>query len=209
MVKFLIHRPIAVTMTFIAILVLGLIASLRIPVSLMPSIDIPQITIQVSGNGLSARELENTVVRSLRNQLLQVSHLSELNSETRDGTALIYLDFDYGADIDFAFIEVNEKIDRAMGSLPRDLSRPKVIKASATDIPVFYLNISLKTDSANFAETGKFNSISSQFTALSSFAANVIGKRIEQLPEVAMVDLSGRVFPELLIIPDKQKMEAL
>lgn len=209
MVKFLIHRPIAVTMTFIAILVLGLIASLRIPVSLMPSIDIPRITVQVSGNGLSARELENTVVRSLRNQLLQVSHLSELNSETRDGTALIYLDFDYGADIDFAFIEVNEKIDRAMGSLPRDLSRPKVIKASATDIPVFYLNISLKTDSANFAETGKFNSISSQFTALSSFAANVIGKRIEQLPEVAMVDLSGRVFPELLIIPDKQKMEAL
>ncbi len=209
MVKFLIKRPIAVTMTFIAILVLGLVASLRIPVSLMPSIDIPQITVQVSGNGLSARELENTVVRSLRNQLMQVSHLSGLNSETRDGTALIYLDFDYGADIDFAFIEVNEKIDRAMGNLPRDLTRPKVIKASATDIPVFYLNISLKTDSAKFAETGKFNPISSQFASLSSFAANVIGKRIEQLPEVAMVDISGRVYPELLIIPDKQKMEAM
>ncbi len=209
MVKFLIKRPIAVTMTFIAILILGLVASFRIPVSLMPSIDIPRITVQVSGDGMSARELENTVIRSLRNQLMQVSHMSGLNSEARDGTALIYLDFDYGADIDFAFIEVNEKIDRAMGNLPRDLSRPKVIKASATDIPVFYLDVSLKSDSAGFAETGKFNPISLQFASLSNFAANVLGKRIEQLPEVAMVDISGRVYPELLIIPDKQKMEAL
>jgi len=209
MVKFLIHRPIAVTMTFIAILILGMVASLRIPVSLMPSINIPRITVQVSGDKMSARELENTVVRSLRNQLMQVAHLTGLNSKTRDGLALIRLDFDYGTDIDFAFIEVNEKIDRAMGSLPRNLARPKVIKASATDIPVFYLNISLKSDSAAYARTGKFVPLSHDFSALSNFSAHVIGKRIEQLPEVAMVDMSGRVYPELLIIPDMVKMEAL
>ena len=209
MVHFLIHRPIAVTMTFIAIMVLGLVSSLRIPVSLMPSIDIPRITVQASGNKMSAQELENTVVRGLRNQLMQVSHLTSLNSETRDGSALIHLNFDYGTDIDFAFIEVNEKIDRAMGSLPRDQSRPKVIKASATDIPVFYLNISLKNDSVTHAETGKFVPLSHDFAAASDFAVNVISKRIEQLSEVAMVDLSGRVYPELLVVPDKGKMEAL
>ena len=209
MVRFLIYRPIAVTMTFIAIVVLGLVAALRIPVSLMPAVNIPVVTVQVTGDKMSARELENTVVRTLRNQLMQVAHLSTINSETRDGTALIRLDFDYGTDIDFAFIEVNEKVDRAMGYLPRGLSRPRVIKASASDIPVFYLNIGLKKDSLEHARTGNYMPLSHAFSALSDFATQVIAKRIEQLPEVAMVDMSGRVYPELVVIPDRKKMQAL
>ena len=52
--------------------------------------------------------------------------------------------FDFGTNTDLAFIEVNEKIDAAMNYLPKDAERPKVIKASATDIPVFYLNLTLK-----------------------------------------------------------------
>ncbi len=209
MVHFLLHRPIAVTMTFIAIVVLGVVAAWRIPVSLMPAVDIPVITVQVTGDKMAARELENTVVRPLRSRLMQVAHLTGLESETRDGNALIRLDFDYGTDIDFAFIEVNEKVDRTMSYLPRNMPRPRVIKASASDIPVFYLNISLKKDSLEHARTGRYIPLSHEFSALSDFAARVIAKRLEQLPEVAMVDMSGRVFPELLVIPDRDRMEAL
>lgn len=212
MVKFLINRPIAVTMTFIAILVLGLVASFQIPVSLMPDIDIPKITVHVSESNTSARELENTVVTPLRRQLMQVAHLSDIKSETRDGNALIHLDFDYGTDVDFAFIEVNEKIDRAMNRLPRELNRPEVIKASASDIPVFYLNLTLKEP--GIGEGGQTNEnelfpVSQKFVELSRFAGQVISKRIEQLPEVAMVDISGQVFPELLILPDIKKAESV
>ena len=144
MVEFLIKRPIAVSMTFIAILVLGVFAISFIPVSLMPDIDIPEITVQISVGNTPARELENTVVQPVRRQLMQVAHLADITSETRNETAVIHLQFDYGTDIDFAFIEVNEKIDRAMNYLPREITRPKVIKANATDIPVFYLNLSVK-----------------------------------------------------------------
>ncbi|MDP2060977.1 MAG: efflux RND transporter permease subunit, partial [Flavobacteriaceae bacterium] len=145
MVRFLIHRPIAVTMSFIAILVLGIAAMNYIPVSLMPDIDIPEITVQVSVPNTSARELENTVVKPLRRQLMQLSHLADITSEARNENGLIHLEFEYGADIDYAFIEVNEKIDRAMNSFPRSINRPRVIKANATDIPVFYLNLTLKS----------------------------------------------------------------
>jgi len=223
MVKFLIKRPIAVTMTFIAILVLGIVAATRIPVSLMPDIDIPEITVQVSVRNTSASELENTVVKLLRRQLMQVAHLADIKSETRDGNGLIHLDFEYGTDVDYAFIEVNEKIDRAMNSLPRNIERPRVIKTSATDIPVFYLNLTLKepekihhggqtgtTETMGTIETiNELFPVSQKFIELSNFAGQVIRKRIEQLPEVAMVDISGQVFPELLILPDKKKLEAL
>ena len=120
--------------------------------SLLPDIDIPQITIQVTSENASARELENTMVAPVRRALLQVSGLNEMRSETRDGSGVIRLSFDFGTDTDLAFIEVNEKIDAAMNSLPKDAVRPKAVKASATDIPVFYLNMTLKSDRP-YAET--------------------------------------------------------
>ena len=103
---------------------------------------------RVSAKNTSARELENTVVKPVRQQLIQVAALKDMTSETRDGAGIIRLSFDFGTNTDLAFIEVNEKIDAAMNYLPKDTDRPKVIKASATDIPVFYLNLTLKTDSA-------------------------------------------------------------
>lgn len=211
MVRFLISRPIAVTMSFIAILVLGFFAMKYIPVSLMPDIDIPEITVQVSSANTSARELENSVVKPIRRQLAQVSHLADIRSETRNESSIIHLKFDYGTDVDFAFIEVNEKIDRAMNYLPREIQRPKVIKASATDIPVFYLNLTLKEKATGNRQSGTNDlfPVSQKFVELSRFASNVIRKRIEQLPEVAMVDLSGLTSTELLILPDTKKLEAL
>lgn len=210
MVDFLIRRPIAVTMTFIAILVLGVVAINRIPVSLMPDIDIPEITVQVGASNRSAREVENGIVRTLRQHLMQVAHLDDIRSESKDGEAVIYLRFDYGTEIDFAFVEVNEKIDRAMGSLPREIDRPRVIKASVSDIPVYYLNLTLKKD----LTTGKVDRnglfpVSQRFIELSDFSDNVIRKRLEQLDEVALVDISGQVFSELLIMPDIKKLESL
>jgi multidrug efflux pump subunit AcrB len=199
MVKFLITRPVAVIMTFLALIMLGIVTSGRLPVSLMPDIDIPEITVAVSRPDVSARELENSVVSILRRNLLQVPGLDNIESESRNGSALIRLSFKYGNDINLAFMEVNEKVDGAMNNLPRDLERPRIIKASATDIPVFMLNISLLDKQAG----------DEKFIELSEFAETVIKKRIEQLPEVGMADITGQIKREIYITPDKKKMMSL
>ena len=98
-------------MAFLAMVILGCVTYTTLPVSLLPDIDIPHITVQVTGDNVSARELENTVVTPLRRQLMQVGGLGEIKSETRDGSAIISLTMDYGVNTDLAFIEVNEKID--------------------------------------------------------------------------------------------------
>ena len=196
MVKFLLQRPIAVLMAFTACFIVGLVTYFTIPVSLLPDIAIPEITIQVSGQNTSARELENTVVKPIRQQLMQVAALRDIHSETRDGAGIIRLSFDFGTNTDLAFIEVNEKIDAAMNYLPREIERPRVIKASATDIPVFCLNLTLKTDDSEAA-----------FLDLCQFAETVIKRRIEQLPEVAMVDITGMLKRQLQIVPDMKMLE--
>ena len=203
MVRFLIRRPIAVLMAFTACFIVGLVTYFSLPVSLLPDIDIPQITVQVSGENSSARELENTMVAPVRRQLMQVSGLSEMRSETRDGSGIIRLSFDFGTNTDLAFIEVNEKIDAAMNGLPRDAVRPKAIKASATDIPVFYLNMTLK-DAVPYQETD-----GDAFLEMCTLAENVVKRRIEQLPQVAMADMTGVPQKMLRIVPDRGKMESL
>jgi len=57
---------------------------------------------------------------------------------------VLYLDFPFGTDPDLAFIEVNEKIDRAMGLLPREVERPRVLATDVSDIPVVQLSVTLK-----------------------------------------------------------------
>ncbi len=199
MVRFLVQRPVAVIMSFLAVTVLGIVASGRLPVSLMPDIDIPEITVAVSRPDVSSREIENTVVSVLRRSLMQVEGVDDIRSESRNGSAVIRMKFAFGNDIDLAFMEVNEKVDAAMNLLPADLDRPRVIKASATDIPVFMLNITL-TESAADPDT---------FADLSDFAGNIIRKRIEQLPEVAIADITGQVSSEIVIRPDGRRMQSL
>ena len=201
MIRFLIERPIAVFMAFTAFFILGIITYLNIPVSLLPDISIPEITVQISGKNFSARELENTLVTPIREQLMQVRMLKDLHSETRDGNAIIRLNFEYGANTDLVFIEVNEKIDAAMNYMPKETERPKVIKASASDIPVLNLNLTINDENRDDDE------YSQKFMELSDFAETVIKRRIEQLPQVAMVDMTGVMNRQIVIIPDNNKLE--
>lgn len=222
MLKHLIDRPITVTMITLVIVVLGIVSIRLLPVSLVPDVDIPYITVQATSSELSAREMDESVLKPLRQQLIQINGLEDIVSEAKDGSGTIRLTFNHGADIDYLFIEVNEKIDRSMSSLG-DIPRPKVLKASATDIPAFFVNITSVPGASTGSATGLDRSLSSSkrpdlagqddlfpvsesFSQMSRFARDVISKRIEQLSEVAMVDVSGLVSDEILIIPDESKL---
>lgn len=201
MVEFLVKRPVAVIMTFIAFLILGLAAMNLIPISLLPDIAIPEITIQVSAPDKPVNEMEQNYIRPIRRQMLQLGHLNDIQSVATNEQGTVRLTFKYGTDINYAFVEVNEKMDGLMPSMPSDFERPRIIKASATDIPVFYMTVMLKQE---YADERK-----ERFMELSEFCEQVIKKRVEQLPEVAMVDISGMEYPEIRISADLDKLRVL
>ena len=182
-------------MCIIAMCVLGFLSLRYVPVSLMPDIDVPQITVQVNMPGYSAQEVEKNIVAPLRGRLMQVAGTTDIRSEARMDAGSVKMTFEPGCNVDLLFIEVNEKVDRAMNQMPREMERPKVMKASAMDIPAFFLDIVPK-DAAKFAQ-------------LSKFARNVVVKRIEQLPQTAMVDVSGTVGTEIDIVPYDEKLQSM
>ncbi|MCF0195674.1 MAG: efflux RND transporter permease subunit [Bacteroidaceae bacterium] len=191
----ILRRPIAVTMCLIALTVMGILALRHIPVSLMPDIDIPQITVQTSLPGYSAQEVEQNVISPLRGRLMQVAGVTDIRSESRMDAGSVRMTFEPGSNVDLLFIEVNEKIDRAMNQMPKDMERPKVMKASAMDIPAFFLDITPRDGVP--------------FSGLSRFVRGVVAKRIEQLPQTAMVDISGTVGTEIECVPDYEKLRAM
>lgn len=197
MLRILLDRPVAVTMTLVALLIVGGVAISRLPVSLMPRIDAPRITVQAALPGASAREVDLSVVQPLRRELLQLPSLQDIRCEAKDGSATIVLQFAHGSDAGFNYVETNERIDRTLRSLPDGMERPKVIRASATDIPAFFLDVS----------AGEMSD--ERFIELSRFTHEVLARRIEQIPEVAMVDVSGLLGSSILVEPDRGRLDAL
>ena len=174
MIGFLLKRPVAVIMSTIAFLVLGAVAMFQLPVSLMPDVDIPEISIHYTQDNASVNEIENSITNFLRGQLQQNPSLSDITSEST-------MKFEYGTSIDYAFIEVNQKVDAAMNSFPKEMQRPTIIKASTSDIPVFYIQLNLKKLESDI-----------KFLEFCEIADAVLKKRLDQLPDVAMVDVSAR-----------------
>ena len=187
-------------MVLIAVMVLGIAAIRKMPVSLVPDINIPQITVQVTSADRSAREVNDLMLSSLRSQLVQVPHLKDIVCTAKDGGGLIEMTFEYGTDADYIFIDVNERVDRATSGWDAGEERPMIARASATDIPAFFINVSL----SDMEHTG-----GTRLLEMSDFCRQVITRRLEQLPQVAMVDISGLLYPQLLIIPDMEKLRAI
>ena len=200
MINHILRRPIAVTMVIISIVTLGILSLQKIPISLMPDIDIPRITIQINASGSAAQEVEQRYVTPMRNQLSQVAGLKNIESTSRMDAGTITMEFETGSSMSLLFIEVNEKIDRAMNHMPKEMERPKVVKASVMDVPAFYLDIYMKD--------GK-NGGNLSLAQLGRFVKGVVSKRIEQLPQTAMVDVSGTVGTEIECTPDYDKLSSL
>ncbi len=206
---FLIERPIAASMAFFALICLGLVASSYLPVNLLPDVDIPRIAVQVSAPAYSAREIDTSIMKPLRMHLMQANKLEDFKVVARNGSGTINLEFEYGTNIDLAYIIVNELVDKAAPALPPNVARPVVIKASASDIPVFYLDIFYSDSTKRTGVDLRSNLSGNAFFELSSFADEVVRRRIEQIQQVAMADITGRAFPEVIITPKMETMKAM
>lgn len=200
MVEFLIKRPIGVLAALIAMLIMGVVAAYQMPVSLLPELDVPEITIHLKQNDIDARRLENSVVAPIRNQLAQLNNLHTIESTTRDGTATMNLRFKHGTRIQYAFLETNEKVDALTGLLPDGMDRPIILKSSPSDIPVFYLRISPDKQITEKKEG---------FLELSEFVNQIVKRRLEQLPDVSFVDINGLEQAEIALFANESKMSAL
>nr|WP_315821825.1 efflux RND transporter permease subunit [Paraflavitalea speifideiaquila] len=195
MVKYLIRRPIAVFMSFLVLLMAGILVAGKVPVSLLPNIDVPQMVIRVNYPNASAMVFEQNIVRPIREGLLTMDKLKHIETQSAIHTALLHLHFDYKAKMNLVFVNVNEQLDQLMAAMPRDMPRPQVMRVNTSDIPVVRIQVVPKENTS--------------FTEVSSLVQKTLKKRLEQLEGVSLVDINGLQQVMLAIIPDQEALEAL
>ncbi|OEK06339.1 efflux RND transporter permease subunit [Roseivirga misakiensis] len=195
MVRFLINRPIAVFLSFIGILFFSVLAIQNLPISLLPSIEVPSVVIKVDYPNNSAQVVENSILDQIRTELNSLNNLKSIESTASSETGLIKLEFNYGTRMDLAYIEINEKVDRLQESIPRDIDRPRIIRINTSDIPIVRLQV-IPKDADNFI-------------GLSELADRVLKKRLEQIEGVSIVDINGAREQYISIQPNKEQLAAL
>lgn len=195
MVRFLIQRPIAVLLTLLGLLAFSILAIKDLPISLLPSIEVPSVIIKVDYPNNPARIIENNVLKPIRNELNTLKGLKSMESTASSEGGSLYLDFDYGTRMSLSYIEINEKIDRLMEILPRDMDRPRIIRVNTADIPIIRIQVVPKQGT--------------DFIELSELTEKVLKKRIEQLPGISMVDINGQRAQYISIQPNQAQLQAL
>lgn len=134
--RFAITRPVATAMFFLGVMLMGALAFQRLQINLLPAIEYPRITVVTTFPNAAPGEMENLVTRPVAEAVGTVSGITRVESQSLEGVSIITLQFSWGTNVDFAVMEVREKIDLVRGVLPQDASRPVVTRFDPSQAPL-------------------------------------------------------------------------
>jgi multidrug efflux pump len=183
--RLFILRPVATTLLMIAILLVGIVAYMQLPVSALPEVDYPTIQVVTFYPGADPEVMASSVTAPLERQFGQVPGLSQMTSTSSFGSSLIILQFNLDQNIDVAEQQVQAAINAATTYLPRDLPNPPIYsKVNPADAPI--LTLALTSDTL-------------PLTKVEDLADTTLAQKISQLPGVGLVSISGGQKPAVRI----------
>jgi len=193
-----INRPVTVAMFFIGVAVLGSIALFYMSVDFLPPIQIPELLVQTLYPGASSEEVEKQVTEPIESILGTVGGVKKVTSISREGLSLVRLQFYWGTDIDYAMLEVREKLDAVRQSLPEEAGRPTIVKIDPSSESI--ITIALTYSDRDVSESGIAN--------LKEFAEALVKRRLEQIEGVSQAVVAGGYSREILVVVDVEKMKS-
>ena len=185
-----VKRPVTVLMFMLIAVLLGSISLILLPMDLFPDIEVPVAIVSVNYSGVAPEEIETLITKPIEESAASVSNLKEISSFSREGSSIVIVQYEYGTDMDFAALELREKVDMIKGFLPDGASTPMVLKIDPNAFPIVLLGIS------SDMEAGK----------LQTLIEDEIASRFERIDGVAAVDLYGGDEKEVKIQIDQEKI---
>ncbi len=180
-----IGRPVATTLLTISVALAGAIAYNVLPVSPLPQVDFPTISISASLPGASADIMASSVATPLERQFSNIAGLSEMTSQSQLGTTSINLQFALDRDIDAAARDVQAGINAARSYMPANLpSQPSWRKVNPADAPIMILNLT----SNKYSRQGMYDA-----------ASTIIEQKLDQIEGVGQVKVGGSSLPAVRV----------
>jgi multidrug efflux pump len=187
-----IHRPVATTLFLVALTLAGAIAYTLLPVSALPEVDFPTITVSAGLPGASPEVMAASVATPLEKQFTRIAGVTEMTSSSSVGSASVTLQFDLSRDINSAAREVQAAINSSAGTLPANLpSLPKYRKINPADQPI--LLMTLESDVVPRPQ-------------LYDIASSVFAQKLSQVDGVGQVSVGGSSLPAVRVEVNPQPL---
>ena len=191
--SFSVKRPIFVTMVTLMVVVIGVFSLSRLKIDMLPSIELPTLTVRTQYEGASPEVMERLVTQIIEEIIGTVPGVEEMTSLSSEGNSTVRVRFVWGTDIDTAALDVQAQLEDEISELPDDIVRPRVSKFDVASFPVVLLGISSKLDPVE----------------LTQLIEDQIRYRFAHIPGVAQVDLWGGYDREVRIELDPERVKAL
>ncbi len=182
-------RPVTTVVVFVALALVGLIATRMLPLEKFPDIEFPGIIIEIPYAGSTPEEVERLITRPIEEALATLSGVDQMYSSSSENQAQIFLQFDWGQSMGAKGIEARAKVDGIRHELPDDVRRIMIFTGSLGELPILELRISSDRD------------LSDSYALLD----RLLKRRVERLEGVSSVNLYG-VDPReirILLQPDR------
>jgi HAE1 family hydrophobic/amphiphilic exporter-1 len=179
-----VRRPVTSLMMILIIVVLGWISLSRLPIDLYPDIEVPVIGVITTYPDAGPFEVENLVTRPMESVMGTVNNVKNISSISSRGSSIVIAEFDWGINMDFASLDVREKVDQVRSFLPDEAEAPIVVKFDPGTMPAMQLVL-------------KGNRPAHE---LRYVAEDTVKNRLERLEGVASVDISGGQEREIRVV---------
>ncbi|WP_445370356.1 efflux RND transporter permease subunit [Methylomonas sp. HW2-6] len=180
-----IRRPVATTLLTVAISLCGILAFLSLPVSSLPQVDFPTVSVQAQLPGADAETMATTVATPLERALGRIAGVTEMTSNSSQGSTSITLQFDLNRDIDGACRDVQAAINAAAGMLPSNMpNRPSYRRDNPSDSPILIL--ALTSESIPRGQ-------------MYDAASTLLLQKISQIPGIGQVQIGGAALPAVRV----------
>src|ERR1700757_1024167 len=187
-----IHRPVATTLFLVALTLAGAIAYTLLPVSALPEVDFPTITVNGNMPGASPEVMASSIATPLEKQFTRIAGVTEMTSRSSVGSAQVTLQFDLNRDINGAARDVQAAINAAAGVLPANLpSLPRYRKTNPADQPI--LLMTLESDVVPRPQ-------------LYDIASSVFAQKLSQVKGVGQVSVGGSSLPAVRVEVNPQPL---
>ncbi len=190
---FAVRRPVTTVAATLAIVLLGSVSLTRLPVTLLPDVTLPVLTVRTSYDGAAAEEVSRFVAEPIEAAVAATPGLVELRSVSRNGEAVTTMRFAWGTDMPTTILTVRERLDQARARLPEGADRPTLLTSDPGERPIAVIGLTGLNDLRLLGRT----------------ANDVHARRLEQISGVASVAVVGAPEDEIRIEVDPERMRAL
>ncbi|HUA88624.1 MAG TPA: efflux RND transporter permease subunit, partial [Steroidobacteraceae bacterium] len=188
-----IRHPVTPVVLFVVLLFMGLVAFLRLPVTLNPDLSFPVVQVLVSQPGASPQEIETQIMQKVEAAVAGIGNIDNITSLAIEGQSRVFIQFTIGTPIDRAVADVRDAVSKIRPDLPQGIQEPVVQRIDVDQ------------------QTAVFAVSSSALSAeqLSWFVDNTIAKRLLNIEGIAQVSRGGGVSREIRVELDPFRMQAL